>query len=1118
MAYHEHHHATYSPGGTSLARFLAFLALILLLTPLHTDAQGRRGGRPPGAPGTSDATGLTLRPIGPAVTSGRVVAFAVDPADPSRYFVAAGSGGVWKTTNAGTSWTPVFDNEGSYSIGALALDPKNPNVVWVGTGELNAQRSVGYGDGVYRSDDGGKTWRNLGLKASEHIARIVIDPADSDTVYVAAQGPLWGPGGDRGLFKTTDGGRTWKNVLAISANTGVTDVVLDPRNPEVLYAASWQRRRHVFTYIGGGPESGIHKSTDGGATWTRLRGGLPAGDLGRIGLALSPADPNLLYATVEAAAGAGGTYCSTDFGASWEKRSDFVAQGMYYGQIVADPKNPERIYLLSVTNMVSDDGGRTTRPLGESAKHVDNHALWVEPANTRHLLAGCDGGVYDSFDRGATWLFKSNLPLAQFYRIAADNSLPFYYVYGGTQDNNSVGGPSHTRNPAGITNADWFVTAGGDGFHQQVDPQDPNTVYSESQDGGLVRFDRRTGLRVGIQPLPGKGEPPLRWYWDSPVLISPHSHTRLYFGGNILFRSDDRGNTWRAISPDLTRQVDRNQLPVMGKIPRLDAVARGQSTSFYGNIIALTESPKQEGLIYVGTDDGLIQVTEDGGKTWRKITQVPGVPEMTYVGRLLASQHDASVVYALFDNHKNADFAPYVMRSVDRGRTWTPLANDLPKNGPALSIAEDHVSPDLLFLGTEFGLFHTVNGGKNWTRLRGGLPTIAVRDLVIQKRENDLVVGTFGRGIYILDDYASLRPQTPETQAKEAVLLPVKTAIAYVPYAGETGAQGETHYAASNPPYGATFTYRLKAEIKTLRQKRQEAEREAERKGQPLPFPTAEALRVEAAEDPPATILTVTDSAGNVVRRLTGPVAAGTHRVTWDLRGPGFSVPQPPAEGGGSGGSGGRGGGRGFGGGGGGFQVMPGDYRVSLARRVDGILTELVPATPFSVAAEGEIALKPAERKMLAAYREKVARLQRAVLGAVEVADSLTSRLAQVKLAVQDAPGAAPKLREETLALERRLRAIDITLRGDSTAATLGEPSPPSVVSRVSDLSFGQLAMPLPPTQTRLDSYRVAAEAFSDALAKLRALVISDLPRLDRALDAAGVPHTPGRLPNWKDD
>src|SRR6185436_16150527 len=449
--------------------------------------------RPRDPMSTPTFNGLRLRSIGPAFTSARVSAFAVDPTNPSRYYVAAASGGVWKTINSGITWTPIFDSQSSYSIGAITLDPKNPLIVWVGTGENNSQRSVSYGDGVYRSDDGGLTWRNVGLKTSEHIGRIAIDPKDSNIVYVAAQGPLWGPGGDRGLYKTTDGGKTWKQLLKISEHTGVTDVVIDPNNPETIYAASYQRRRHSWTLINGGPESAIHKSTDGGATWTRLRAGLPTIDMGRIGLAISPVDTNVVYATIESTDRRGGIFRSSDRGGSWERRNEFDTTAMYYGKIFADPKDVDRIYVMNVFVTVSDDGGRTLRRLGERSKHVDNHVIWIDPANTDHYLVGCDGGIYESYDRGAFWHFKSNLPIAQFYDITTDNALPFYNVYGGTQDNYSFGGPSRTRSASGIVNADWIVTQGGDGFRSQVDPEDPNTIYAESQTGGMVRFDKRTG-------------------------------------------------------------------------------------------------------------------------------------------------------------------------------------------------------------------------------------------------------------------------------------------------------------------------------------------------------------------------------------------------------------------------------------------------------------------------------------------------------------------------------------------------------------------------------------------------------------------------------------------------
>ena len=547
---------------------------------------------PPAKP-SLNLTGLKLRSIGPAMISGRIVDLAVDPANAAHYFIAAASGGVWKTLNNGTTWTPIFDNEGSYSIGALALDPKNPAVLWVGTGEANSQRSVSYGDGIYRTEDAGRTWRNLGLKTSEHIARIAIDPRDSRTVYVAAQGPLWSAGGDRGLFKTTDAGRTWNKVLSVSENTGVTDVAIDPRNPDTLIAASYQRRRHTWTLIDGGPESAIYRSTDAGATWSKVTSGLPAEDLGRITFAPSPKDSSLVYASVEAANKKSGIFRSNDFGASWELRSPIEFAGMYFGRLYADPHAADRVYFMNVRMTVSDDGAKTFRPLGEKFKHSDNHVIYVDPRDAAHYIVGCDGGVYESYDRAANWAFKSNLPLGQFYDVAVDNQAPFYYVYGGTQDNSSVGGPARTRNSSGITNADWFVTQGGDGFHSRVDPEDPNTVYAELQYGVLTRFDRRTGERQGIQPQPGPDEEPNRWNWDSPLLISPHNHTRIYFAAQKLFRSDDRGSSWRAISPDLTQKVDRNTLPVMGRVWGPDAVAKNTSTAFYSNISSLSESPKK---------------------------------------------------------------------------------------------------------------------------------------------------------------------------------------------------------------------------------------------------------------------------------------------------------------------------------------------------------------------------------------------------------------------------------------------------------------------------------------------------------------------------------------------
>jgi photosystem II stability/assembly factor-like uncharacterized protein len=1095
------------PTWTSRAALLS-----LLLLPATTTAQ------PPEkkAEGPFSATtfsGLKLRSLGPAVTSGRVGALAVHPKDPSHYYVAANSGGVWKTTNAGTTWTPVFDNEGSYSIGALAIDPKNPLVVWVGTGENNSQRSVSYGDGVYRSDDGGKSWRNVGLKNSEHIGRILIDPRNSDVVYVAAQGPLWSPGGDRGLYKTTDGGKSWKKVLSISENTGVTDVVLDPRNPDVLLAAAYQRRRHVWTLINGGPESAIHKSTDGGASWKKVKTGLPKEDLGRISLAIAPSNPDVVYAGVESIDKKGGVFRSADLGETWERRNDFDQGAMYFAGVVVDPRSADRIYVMGVYLQVSDDGGKTLKRLGSKWRHVDDHALWINPKDNKHYRVGCDGGVYESHDRGANWRFVANLPITQFYDITVDENGPFYNVYGGTQDNNTLGGPARTRSVNGITNGDWFVLQGGDGFQCRVDPKDPNTVYCEMQYGVLTRYDRRTGESVVIQPQPGKGQPPLRWNWDSPLLISPHKHTRIYFAANILFRSDDRGDSWKAVSPDLTRQIDRDKLPVMGKLWGPDAVAKHQSTSFYGNCIALTESPKKEGLLYVGTDDGLVQVTEDGGKEWRKVEKFPGVPDRTYVTRLLASRHRDDTVYVAFDNHKNGDFAPYLLKSADAGRTWQSVRGDLPERGSVLAIAEDHLNPQLLFAGTEFGLYFTVDGGKKWVRLKGGLPTIAVKDLAVQKQMNDLAVGTFGRGIYILDDYAALREVTPELLAKDAALFPIRDALQYVPtrqygLPGK-GFQGSAFYTADNPPLGATFTYYLKDTLKTQKQKRREAEKEAGKKGGPLPYPTKEELRAEAEEEPPQIVLTISDARGEVLRTLTGPVTKGIHRVSWDLREPGPVLPKPPVK---------EADEDVFAQAPRGPLVLPGTYKVSLARRVGGKTTPLGLEREFKVVAETTDRQELAGRKELYEFQKKVLRLQRAVTGALEVANDLTAKLERVKRTLDHTPGTEAKWKDVVRGLEQKNRDILRALRGDVVLRKRDENTPPSISDRVNFIARSHRYSLAPPTQTQRQGYAIASEEFAAELGRLRTLIEKELPPVQRALEEAGAPWIPGpgRLPEWK--
>lgn len=1055
--------------------------------------------------------GLKFRNVGPAVTSGRISDIAVHPQNRSVYYVASSSGGVWKTVNAGTTYEPVFDAQGSYSIGCVTIDPNNPNVIWVGTGENNNQRSVAYGDGIYKSEDGGSTWKNMGLKNSEHIGKIIVHPANSDVVYVAAIGPLWKEGGDRGVYKTTDGGKTWNAILTIDEHTGVNDILIDPRNPDVLYAAAFQRRRHVFTYVSGGPGSGMYKTKDGGQTWDKINNGLPTVDIGRIGLAMAPSDPEVIYAIVEAAQDKGGFFRSTNRGASWEKRSGHATSGNYYCEIVVHPSNPEVVFSMDVWLQVSNDGGKTFRMLGEEFKHVDNHSMWIDPKDSNYYLVGSDGGIYETFDGAKTWAFKANLPVTQFYKVEVDNSEPFYNIYGGTQDNFSLGGPSRTRSAHGIVNSDWFVTNGGDGFESAIDPKNPNIVYAQAQYGVLVRYDRASGEITGIQPKPGRDEPQYRWNWDAPLMTSAHVDKRLYFAANKLFRSDDYGNTWLTISPDLSRQIDRNTLPVMGRIQSIDAVAKNASTSPYGNIVAFHESPLSADLLYAGTDDGLIQITEDGGRTWTKIdcNAIPGVPERTYVNFLLASQHDINVVYAAFNHHKYGDFKPYLYRSSDRGRTWKAIANNLPERGSTYSIAEDHVDKDLLFVGTEFGCFFSPDGGMYWKALKAGLPTIAVRDIAIQKRENDLVLGTFGRGFFVLDDYSPLRQVKKDQLAAEAKIYPVKDGLVFhesypLGLRGKSF-QGHSYYAAPNPPVGATFSYFIKDEVKTIKQKRQEEEKEKIKKGEPIRYPTYEELEAENREEEPYLLFTIRDPNGNIVRELKTAVRQGVNRITWDGRFPSINPVRltPPAfenpfanldEG---------------------VLAMPGEYSVSLSQSAKGQLRELVGPQPFRLKSLGGVTLPATDRAALVAFQREAQDLQRAVSGASGMMSEINTRVQHIRKAIFSTVTPKKELVDDLTAVEAKLYGIRKAMFGDNVAGVLDKDEPMPVASRVGWLTGEMWSSTSAPTQSHRDALRIAGEAFRPLLAQIRDVRSNDLRLLEEKLEKAGAPYTPGRDVKW---
>lgn len=1060
---------------------------------------------------SSDFSALKWRGLGPALSSGRVGDFAVDPRDKAHYYVAVCSGGVWETRNAGITFEPIFDGEGSYSIGCVTVAPSRPGTVWVGTGENNSQRSVSYGDGVYKSLDGGRTWQNMGLKRSLHIGKIIVHPTDPDVVYVAAMGPLWGPGGDRGVYRTSDGGATWQQVLAIDENTGVVDLEMDPRDPEVIYAASYQRRRHVWTLINGGPGSGIHKTTDGGKTWTRLTGGLPSVDLGRIGLALAGPEPDVVYAIIEAAGDKGGFFRSTDGGLNWDKRGGYVAGSpQYYNEIVADPEVTDRVYSMDTFMMVTENGGKDWSRVGWDAKHVDEHALWIDPDNTKHMLTGNDGGMYETWDRGQNWAYMANLPVTQFYRVAVDNDVPFYNVYGGTQDNNTQGGPSQTRFVHGIANRDWFMLIGGDGFEPAPDPEDADIVYCQSQYGGLCRYDRLSGEALDIQPQPAEGEA-LRWNWDSPLLVSPHDHRRLYFACQKVFRSDDRGSGWKAVSGDLTQQIDRNRLEVMGRVWSVDAVAKNTSTSNYGNIVSLQESPLQEGLLLVGTDDGLVQVTTDGGANWSRTGHFKGVPDGCYVSDLEPSRFSRDVIYASFDNHKRDDFKPYLLRSDDLGRTWTSIAGNLPANGMVHSIAVDHVDPDLIFAGTEFGVFFTRNAadpkGAHWTQLKSGMPTIACRDLEIQRRENDLVVATFGRGFYVLDDYSPLRGLTPGTLEKPAVVFPIKPAKIFnftsaLGYRAK-GFQGASFYTAANPPYGAVFTYNLKDGLETLKDKRQAAEKDKVKAGEPVYYPTWDELRAEDREVEPELILTVRDQAGNVVRRLKGDGGAGLHRTTWDMRYPstgpislGGGGPRSPWDGDDHG-----------------PLAPPGTYTVSLSQRVRGVESQLTAPVAFTTALLGVHSTPATDMEATVAFQKEAAELYRAVQGADKVLADAVEKLGYIREAVMQTPALDRTLLGRVDTLAAKLAELGVALDGDDTVSRRQEPTTPGISSRVGQVVSGLDGNLSGATTTMRDNLALADRLFKPVLAELSGGVQEELRAIEAELDRAGAPHTPGRMP-----
>jgi photosystem II stability/assembly factor-like uncharacterized protein len=854
---------------------------------------GQSSSRPAADPAPDIFAGLRFRNIGPATMGGRVDDLAVLESNPALFYVGTASGGLWKTTNMGTTWEVLFDDlDDAVSIGDVAIPPNDANTVWVGTGENNNRQSGSWGNGVYKSIDGGQTWKHMGLRESKHIARIIVDPVDHDVVYVAALGSLWGPGKERGIFKTTDGGLTWTNVLFVDQDTGATELVQDPSNNKVLYAATYQRRRATWGFNGGGPGSAIHKTSDAGRTWTRLTNGIPEGHLGRIGLDVYRANPNILYARIEHQSESG-TYRSDDAGLTWRKMSNVNPRPMYFSQIRVDPTNHLRVYVLGVQLHISDDGGKTFVENG--AMHSDHHAMWINPANPNHIIDGNDGGVGISWDKGKTWEGVYNMDLGQYYHVGYDMETP-YNLCGGLQDNYTWCGPSAVRSRNGIVNDDWFQIQGGDGFEALVDPKDPDVIYAESQDGNIVRVNRRTNERTTIRPLPGRDEPSLRWNWNTAIHISPHDNATIYAGANKVFRSTDRGQSWTAISPDLTQTTDRETLSLMGVVAKEFTIAKHDGVQSYGNLVQVVESPRQAGVIYAGADDGSVNMTRDGGKTWVNLgTRFPNMPKNAYVSGLVASAHDANTVYVAFDNHTNDDYDNYVYASVDGGSNFRSISEGLPKGQVVMTLTEDPKNPAVLYAGTEFGVYVTTNRGGSWQRLRSGLPTVPVHEIVFHPRDNDMIVATHGRSIWILDDATPIQ-QSADALKSDAFLFDMRPAMQFNP-ANNRGFVTDKPFRGQNPTFGLAISYYLKG-----------------------------------AQPQAQVSLRIRDAGGTVVRELSGNAMrdatnAGINRVHWDLRYAPLQTPQ--GQGGPGGGGGGGGGGFGQAANNGPF-VLPGEYRVTL--------------------------------------------------------------------------------------------------------------------------------------------------------------------------------------------
>jgi photosystem II stability/assembly factor-like uncharacterized protein len=1071
----------------------------------------------------SAIAGLRFREIGPATMGGRINDIEVVNSDSRIIYAAVASGGILKSVNGGTSWTTIFDKETVPSVGDIAISPSNPSIIWAGTGEANNRQSSSWGNGVYKSMDAGKTWKLMGLTETHHIARIVVHPTNPDIVYVAATGKLWSSSPERGVYKTTDGGRSWQHVLKVNDDTGATEIAIDPESPTILYAAMYQRRRTVFGFNGSGEGSALYKSIDGGDAWTKITKGMPYDtenaptprpenlfETGRCAIAVYPKDTNIVYALVEHANG--GVYRSSDKGETWAKMAEIAAnpRPMYFSQIRIDPNNDQRIWLAGVTMQYSEDGGKTFTGNMARAPHADTHGIWINPNDSNHLVIGNDGGINITYDRGRTWDYANTVPLGQFYEIGADNSMP-YKICGGLQDNNTWCGPSMSFSNRGITNDDWYTIGGGDGFFAQPDPNDPNIVYAESQDGNLLRRNVKTGESKSIRPREEESEKRYRFQWNSPIVISAYDSNTVYYAGNFVFRSTNRGDGWTKISPDLTTNVDRNSLPIMGKVPDKNTRSRHDGVQQYPTISTISESPVNRNVLWAGTDDGNLQVTRDG-QTWKNVVdKVPGLPKGTYVSRVVASKENEATAYATFDGHRMGDFKVYVYMTSDYGETWKSIASNLPQNNGVVSVIREHPrNPNLLFVGTEFGLFASTNRGANWTQIKLNLPTVPVDDILIHPRENDLILGTHGRSIWVMDDITALEQLNDAVLVSNVHLFDSRPSVMWRTWNNKP-LTSDKAFLGQNPPNGALINFYLKeplVERETVSITFQDSAGQTVRTvncNRPQPTPTPGQVGGPGGGGP---------GGGGGFGGLGGgggqqcTAVKGVNRFVWDMR---SRPPGPQGGGAGAGGGpGGFGGGGGFGGANQGFRVDPGDYTVKIK------LGDKEMSKSLKVVEDPRIDFSAEDR---AKKKAALTKFQPFVIQATQAQAMIVSLRANLNTQIEawKRPGTPQPPANVKTAADELLKKID--------AIYVNWGTPPSLVSNISAAGPPLVELPTPlgqratqllggiegssnaPTDWELAQIEILSKKIPEAAADVRKLVTDDLAALNALMLEAKIPY-----------